>query len=123
MAKVLQADIINGIYVQVGGDAGKTKGLSWHILETMVDHLQELVILLAKYELETDESPDLKNYELELFDFKPGSAVPAFRLIPREKELFPKEEKQKIIIAKKFDSLLTMANNGSYDSIVKEYNL
>lgn len=112
----MEANILEGVYIRVGGEAGKTKGLSWHILEGMFGHLQDLIELLAKYELETNESPSLKDFEIEIFDFKPGSAIPAFRLVPKpQQELIPIIEKQKNVVAGRFDELMAYANESSYE--------
>jgi hypothetical protein len=112
----LEANIINGVYLRVGGDAGKTNGLPWNILENMFGHLQELISLLAKYELETAQSPNLKDFEIELYDFKPGSAVPAFRLVPKiQTALLPIINEQKNVVAQKFDQLMSYANDGAYE--------
>ncbi|MES2327956.1 MAG: hypothetical protein V4539_00045 [Bacteroidota bacterium] len=120
----MEANIIEGVYIRVGGNAGKTNGLPWHILENMFDHLQVLISLLAKYELETSSSPNLKEFEIELYDFKPGSAVPAFRLSPKsQSNLFPILEEQKEVVAKKFDELMSYANSGSYEDFFKQDQL
>src|SRR5580704_10203867 len=113
----MEANILDGVYVRVGGDAGKTNGLPWHILAGMFEHLNQLVMLLAKYELETDISPSLKDFEIELFDFKPGSAVPAFRILPSlQTVLMPAENQQKMVVARKFDELMSYANNSAYEN-------
>lgn len=120
----MQANILDGVYIRVGGDAGKTNGLPWHILESMFDHLQVLVTLLAKYELETDNSPNLKDFEIEIFDFKPGSAVPAFRISPKSQfGLYPIIDEQKQVVAKKFDKLMSYANEGAYEEFFREDQL
>lgn len=120
----MQANIINGVHVRVGGEAGKTNGLKLRILENMFGHLQELISLLAKYELETAESPNLKEFEIELYDFKPGSAVPAFRIAPKPISLFPEIlNKQKKVVAEKFDELLSYANKGAYEKFFPEQQL
>jgi hypothetical protein len=113
----MKANILEGVYIRVGGNAGKTNGLAWHILDNMFSHLQELIELLAKYELETDGSPHLEEFEIEIFDFKPGSAVPAFRIVPKaQQELIPIVTEQKLVVAKKFDELMSYANEGTYEN-------
>lgn len=120
----MEANIVEGVYIRVGGDAGKTNGLPWHILENMFDHLQELISFLAKYELETDNSPNLRDFEIEIFDFKPGSAVPAFRISPKSQfGLYPIIDEQKEVVAKKFDELMAYANTGSYEKFFKDEQL
>ena len=117
----MEANILEGVYIRVGGKAGETKGLPWHILENMFSHLQELIEMLAKYELETNASPNLKEFEIELFDFKPGSAIPAFRIVPKQQyELIPVVKEQKLVVANKFDELLSYANNGNYQGFFKD---
>jgi hypothetical protein len=113
----MEANIIQGIYLKVGGEAGRTNGLPWHILERMFGHLQELIELLAKYELETDLSPNLKAFEIEIFDFRPGSAIPAFRIVPSlYTDIFQVIEPQKEVVANRFDSLMSLANKGAYEN-------
>lgn len=117
----MEANILDGVYIRVGGEAGRTNGLPWHILENMFSHLQELITMLAKYELETDASPNLKEFEIELFDFKPGSAVPAFRLHPKQHhELIPIVREQKLVVARKFDELMSFANEGNYPKFFRD---
>jgi hypothetical protein len=117
----MEANILDGVYIRVGGKAGQTNGLPWHILENMFSHLQELIKMLAKYELETDASPNLIEFEIELFDFKPGSAVPAFRLVPKQQnELIPIVNEQKLVVAHKFDELMSIANEGNYQNFFRE---
>jgi hypothetical protein len=90
----------------------------------MFGHLQELISLLAKYELETDQSPNIKEFEIELYDFKPGSAVPAFRLVPKAQGvLLPIINEQKNVVAQKFDQLMSYANVGEYEKFFKPEQL
>ncbi len=111
----IAADIVNGIYVRVGGAAGSTNGLSYPIIDKMFSHLQELVILLSLYELQSDAPPNPFEFQLELFDFKPGSAVPAFRIKPNpQQELHPILEEQRTIVADKFNQLFAFGNDGGY---------
>lgn len=120
----MQANILEGVYIRVGGKAGETQGLAWHIVEDMFSHLQSLIESLAKYELETDASPKLKEFEIEIFDFKPGSAVPAFRLIPKpQREIIPIIEEQKLVVATKFDELMAYANKDSYEQFFRDEQL
>lgn len=113
--KVMEANILDGVYIRVGGEAGKTNGLRWHVLENMFSHLQELIRMLAKYELETEASPNLKEFEIEIFDFKPGSAIPAIRIVPKpQTELIPVITEQKLVVAHKFDELMSYANESNY---------
>lgn len=113
----MEANILDGVYVRVGGAAGSTKGLPWHILENMFSHLQELISMLAKYELETESAPNIREFEIELFDFKPGSAIPAFRLVHKpQQELLPVVQEQKAVVAKRFDELMSYANSADYES-------
>jgi|GEM_PF-5446329 hypothetical protein len=112
----MEANILDGVYLRIGGEAGRTNGLSWHIFAAMFDHLQNLITLLAKYEMDTDLSPDLKSFEIELFDFKPGSAVPAFRVVPSvQRTLMSAENEQMNAVAERFDELMSYANNGAYE--------
>lgn len=120
----MEANIIDGVYVRVAGDAGKTGGLSWRIVENMFDHLQELIVLLAKYELETKASPNLKEFDIEIFDFKSGSAVPAFRLVPNpQQEIIPIIQEQKSVVAEKFNTLMSYANTGKYEDFFRKDGL
>ncbi|MBW0179188.1 hypothetical protein [Sediminibacterium sp.] len=119
----MEANILKGVYVRVGGEAGKTNGLSLRIVENMFEHLQELIRLLAKYELETNKSPDLKDFDIELYDFKPGSAVPAFRIRQSLQISLPNFDRQKEVVAEKFDSLMALANSGKYEDFFENDQL
>jgi hypothetical protein len=123
-----KANIIDGIHIRIGGNAGRTNGLSWNLLEDLGYYLQELIKDLAKYSLQYEESPIIKDFDIELFDFTPGSAVPAFRLVsgqPSQTTLASSRINvdPKIIVANTFDSLLSAANEGDYDSFFKNYTL
>jgi hypothetical protein len=90
----------------------------------MFSHLQELIGLLAKYELETDISPNLKDFEIEIFDFRTGSAIPAFRVVPNvTQELIPTVEPQKMVVAQRFDNLMALANEGAYEKFFAKNGL
>jgi hypothetical protein len=91
-------------------------GLAWRIVENMFSHLQELILSLAKYELETDAVPHLEKFQIELFDFKSGSAIPAFRVVPQPQlEIIPIINQQKSVVARQFDELMSYAHTGEYE--------
>ncbi len=119
----IQANIIDGIYFQVTGEAGKTNGLAWHVIEEMGYRLQELVHLLAKYDLEIPNSPKLKDFEIEIFDFQPGSAIPAFRLTPTHELPLIESVAQRVGVADRLDKLLSVADSGKYEVFFDQYNL
>lgn len=120
----MAVDLVNGIYVRVGGAAGSTNGLALPILDNMFSHLQELIILLSLYELETDSPPNPAEFQLELFDFKPGSAVPAFRIKPNpQQKIIPELDEQKIVVADKFNQLLAFGNDGGYQNFFNQDGL
>src|SRR5438067_11553623 len=102
----MEANILEGVYIRIGGEAGKTNGLPWHILNSMFNHLQELIELLAKYELDTDASPNLKEFEIEIFDFTGGSAISGFRIVHKQQqELITIIQGKKNVVAQKFEQL------------------
>jgi len=120
----MPADIIKGVYFKIEGKAGETKGIAWSILQKMGSHLQHLISAMAKYDLANVGSPQLNNFEIELFDYRPGSAVPAFRLRPVAQQVIgiPIQE-QRQAVSKSFDSMLEIAAGGDYRKIGNLYTL
>lgn len=117
-------DLVSGIHLRVEGEEGKTNGLNGSTLVDMITHFQNLLRLLAKYNLESNFQADLKDFEIEIFDFKPGSAVPAFRFRPvyvpsLDDELI----QQRVDVSNAFNKLLTIADKGKYEEIKKLYKL
>jgi hypothetical protein len=117
-------DLITGIHIRIEGEAGKTQGLSAATLVDMVTHFQNLLKLLAKYNLKTNFQADLRDFEIEIFDFRPGSAVPAFRFRPMYIPSLDDElVQQRVDVSEAFTKLMSIADKGNYEQIKKVYEL
>jgi hypothetical protein len=93
------------------------------MLEDMGYHLQRLITHLAKYDIETKGSPLLERFEIELFDFRAGSAVPAFRLVPSMQGTINEFLGQRDAVAVQVDKLLATADAGNYEQFFGQFNL
>jgi len=118
----MKANINNGIYFRVEGEEGVTNALSWEVFKKMGDHLQSLFIHLAKFSLSENTVPDLESFEIEVFDFQPGSAVPGFRLRkPKQLTLHSPLDEQLTAVAQDFDDLMAIADSGNYNMLKLKY--
>mgnify|MGYP006203813401 FL=1 len=71
-------DIEKGISLKIEGELGKNQTLSIDALIKIAESLQALILSIAKYELNKNETIDLNNFKLELNSFTKSSAVPEF---------------------------------------------
>ena len=117
-----RVDITSGVFFQIGGEAGRRPGLAWHILEKLGDSIQDLIELLAKYDLKTDFTPQLKNFEIEIVGLHRGSHVPAFRLQDPPMQSL-QEDAIRREVAHKFDQLMQIAGTGNYEAVLDIYHL
>jgi hypothetical protein len=112
----MKSNITNGIYIRVQGEDGKTQAIPWEVLKKMGDHLQNLVHNLAKYNSETVSNADKESFTIELFDFKPGSAVPAFRLRKATQiSLFNPDDQA--FVAKELDEILKLNAENKFNKL------
>lgn len=116
----LGANLITGVYFRVEGTAGQDNALPWNILKKMGDHLQELIKNIAKFDLTNVNSPE--SFEIELYDFRPGSAVPAFRFRNNPQEVIATTaQSQSLSVAKQFDDIMKIAEGGNYLKLNERY--
>lgn len=112
----MKSNITNGIYIRVQGEDGKTQAIPWEVLKKMGDHLQNLIHNLAKYNSETVSNADKDSFTIELFDFKPGSAVPAFRLRKAPQiSLFNPDDQA--FVAKELDEILQLNAENKFNKL------
>lgn len=117
-----RVDITSGVFFQIGGEAGRRPGLAWHILEKLADSIQDIIELLAKYDLKTEFTPQLKNFEIEIIALHHGSHVPAFRLQDPPMQSLQETAIRKEV-ADKFDQLMQIAGTGNYEAVLDIYQL
>jgi hypothetical protein len=111
-------NISSGVYFRIEGEVGKTQGLAWHVLAKMAESLQKLVIDLVRFDSKAPATLAQNSIEIELFDYKPGSAVPAFRVRkPDNPDLFASFEKAKTILDVQLQQVFEIAQTGNYDRL------
>ena len=120
-ARKLFIDLQKDLYLQVQGHAAESHTLPWDVLRQLGDRLQELVVAIARYDLEGDSVKDLPEIKMEFTGFYPGSAVPAFSLHkPESPTLFYKEDSAKTISAT-FSEIMSYVDKGNYQAIANMY--
>ena len=106
------------VYLQIGGEIGKNNSLPLNYLAELAKNLQTLVDNLAAVELPKNEGFDPKNFQLELTDFRAGSAVPGFSFTKNIQSVIGADvSDQRSKISQKFESLMELANSGEYTKL------
>ncbi len=117
----MSVDLIKGIHIRIEGEEGSTNGLSWDVFRKIGDSLQALITHLVQYGIE-DSTADPNAFEIEIFDFNPGSAIPSARLKthPQQNLYKPNGDVGKQV-AKEFDFLMSISNSGDYNKLSERY--
>jgi len=118
----VKIDLNNGAFIEIGGELGKYNSLPIDVLVKIAQHLQDLVLTLAKHDLPSTESIDLNNFKIELVGFKKGSAVPKFAFTPRsENKTGLHWQVHRNTVNEKFEKLVEISNTGDYSKLVELY--
>ncbi len=117
----MKIDLNNGINIRIAGELGKFNTIPVDTLIKISQNLQELVISIAKNDINETEIIDLNNFKIELSGFKVGSAVPQFTFTQRIKPTFNDIGEQRKSVSEKFDKLIEIANEGKYDDLKNLY--
>jgi hypothetical protein len=112
----------NKIFIKVEGEIGRNKTISVDYLINLANHLQDLMIDIAKYDLPSDESIDLSLFKLELTDFKKGSAIPVFSFSKESQTTLhaPVSELRTACVVR-FNELMIVSGKGNYLELKKKY--
>jgi len=118
---VTKIDLNKGINLKIEGEIGKFQTIPVDTLAKIGQRFQDLVLTLAKHDLDSNEAIDLNNFKLELSDFNKGSAVPQFSFTNRIQTSISDYKKQRSLINEKLTDLLNLADSGDYLGIKKIY--
>lgn len=114
-------DLEKGISLKVEGELGKNQTLSVDSLIRIANSLQELVISIAKFDIDASEAVDLNNFKLELSDFRKSSAVPTFVFSKSSQLGISDVGRQKNEVGNKLSSLLKLSDEGNYINLKSFY--
>lgn len=114
-------DFVSGVSFEIEGEAGKDQTLDIDILAKIANSTQELINLIAKHDIDTDKSIDLKNFKLVLSGFGKASAVPEFRFVNIQNYTVYDINKQRDTVNSKFEELMNISHKGDYTKIKKLY--
>lgn len=118
----MKIDLNQGAYFQIGGELGKYNSLPINVLVKIAEDFQQLIMTLAHLEIDETELTSSENFEIELSDFKKGSAVPGFIFSPRkEKMIGEKWDIHRGIVNNKLEDILEVSNDGDYGKLIKMY--
>jgi hypothetical protein len=117
----MKLDLINGINIQIGGEAGKFNTLPIEVLIKVSESLQKLIQNIAHLELGSSHEIDLSNFKVEFSGFKIGSAIPMFMLTPRIAYTIKDIDDQRKFVNNRFNKLMTIADNGEFNHLKDEY--
>lgn len=111
----MKLDLNNTVYLQIGGEIGKNNSLSLDYFAELAKNFQTLINSIVENDLSVDETISMKNFKVELVDFRTGSAVPGFRFTKDTLMLVggdPIDQRKKV--SDKFETLIKMAHAGDY---------
>jgi hypothetical protein len=118
----MKTNLEKGLSIKIEGELGKFKTLPIEALIRIAQNFQKLVHSIAELEIQTEGGIDLENFNVEISDFKKGSAIPEFVLTPRIKYTTGNDvDKQRDFVAGRVDKLLSIVNVGNYLELKKEY--
>lgn len=118
----MKVNLEKGISLQISGEVGKNNTLPIDYLVKLAENLQNLILTIARFDLETTGNVDIENFKIELFGFKKGSAVPQFVLTERVNMVVGDDVyKQRKVVSKKFDQLVSVSNSGDYRQLKTVY--
>jgi len=117
----MKIDLNKGINIRIAGELGKFNTIPVDTLIKISQNLQELVINIAKNDIQETETIDLNNFKIELSGFRAGSAIPQFTFTQRVKPTLNDIEKQRKSVSERFNELIEIADEGKYDDLKNIY--
>jgi len=118
----MKIDLINGAYLQIGGELGRYNSLPIDVLIKISQHLQDLITNIAQYDLPADDLLNLDNFKIEIVDFKKGSAVPAFAFSQRSENMIGQDcVGHRVFVNERFEKIAEIANSGDYKKLIELY--
>lgn len=118
----MHIDLETGISLKIEGTLGEYQTLPVDALIKISQSLQELVLSIAKNDIDASETIDLNNFKLELIDFTKSSSVPKFAFTNRKTTTVTGDTlKQRKEVNEKFNLILFIANTGDYYQLRDAY--
>lgn len=114
-------DLTKGLSIQVEGEAGKYHTLRVKDLIEIAKNLENLVLAIAKSDIDTGDAIDLDNFKIELTGFSPGSAVTTWITTPRIQLPLADLDKQQDVVSNQFDKIMRVADKGNYTDLKQLY--
>lgn len=114
MAAKRSVDLSKGISIQVEGELGKFHTLPVDVLADLGKRLQELILAIARNDIDSSEAITLDHFKIELSGFRSGSAVPEFIFTPRVQLNIGDIIEQRKQVSQRFSSLMQVAAKGLY---------
>lgn len=114
----MKLDLDKGAYLQIGGELGKYNSLPIDTLVKIAQDFQDLILNIARFDLETTDPINLDAFKIELLDFRPGSAIPCFGFSPRiENKVGHNWQIHRSSVNKKFENIAEVAASGDYNKL------
>lgn len=118
----MTVDFQKGVSFQIEGEMGRYNTLPIEVLVKIVENLQELIKNIALADITDASAIDLNAFKIELSAFRAGSAVPEFVFTPRIQQVITADiDKQREIVNKRFENLISISSTGQYEKIKTEY--
>ncbi len=117
----MKIDLNKGISFHIEGELGKFNTLPIDSLIKIAESLQNLLITIAKSDINSKDPLYLDDFRIELSGFKQGSAVPQFVFTPRIQTSIANVEKQRKVVNQKFERLMSISNKADYLKISEFY--
>ncbi len=113
----MKFDLNKGISIQIEGELGKFNTLPIEALVRIAESLQNLLITIAKSDLDSKDPLYLDDFKIELSGFKQGSAVPQFVFTPRVQTSIANIDRQRKIVSQKFEKMMSLSDKADYAKI------
>ncbi len=118
----MKIDLINGAYLEIGGELGRYNSLPIDVLIKISQHLQDLITKIAQYDLPAEDLLNIDNFKIEIVDFKKGSALPAFAFSQRSEYRIGQDcDNHRNIVNERFEKIAEIANSGDYKKLIELY--
>lgn len=111
----MKIDLNNGAFIQIDGEMGRYHTLPIETLIKVAQSFQDLVMSIARFDLETTDPVNMDNFKIELAGFKDGSAVPEFIFSPRaENKVGHNWQIHRNQVTENLTKLAEVSNSGDY---------
>ncbi|MEQ9099049.1 MAG: hypothetical protein RIF36_28125 [Imperialibacter sp.] len=117
----MRIDLNKGVNIRISGELGKFNSIPVDALVKISQNFQDLILSIAKNDIQDSEAVDLNNFKVELSGFKTGSAVPQFIFTQRVNSTISDVGLQRKFVNEKFEKLIGIANEGSYGKLKDIY--